>query len=87
MKKNTILVYVHEKCIPCKKLLEYFRKSGFKNYRVIEVNCEEVIEELKSITGGEAVVPLTMNSENGKMFIGCPKSLDEFIKKINELLQ
>ena len=84
---NKIIVYVHKKCIPCKKLLEYFRKTRIQNYKVIEVDREEIVEELKSITGGEAVVPLTLNPRNGKMFIGCPKNVSEFIKKINELLE
>ncbi len=82
---NKLVVYVHDKCIPCRRLLRFLEKLGVKN--VIILDAKDNAESIKLLTGGRTLVPVIFNPSNGKVLIGCPTSLDEFKEKLKSILE
>lgn len=82
---KNLVIYITKKnkCIPCNRALKYLKRMKL----VFQVKyAEDEIDYFLWLTGGRTVVPLILNTQNGKLMIGCPTDFADFKREVSKLL-
>lgn len=86
--RKKLIVYIVDlsECIPCRRILEFFKILGYAEEDIEVRDAREHKKEVLWLTGGRPVVPVVVELASGRLMVGCPIEYEEFVKKLKHVI-